>query len=186
MGKHVLSACMFAFVLSFASAAQATPKATGGKMVAYAMPLVAGSIAVWKDDWTGVAQLAVVTTLSVGTAWGIKQIVRERRPYASRTDYSTGWDSFPSTTSALASAPSSFVWSRYGWKWGLPLFIISKYTSYSLDKARKNRIWDGLASTAISWGYNQVITTRYHPISGFQSDLQAGPNGIYASLNYRW
>jgi hypothetical protein len=175
-----LSACLLALLLSFTSAAEATPSGTSGKAVAFAMPVVATGIAVWKDDWTGVAQLAVVTTLSVGTAYGLKQIVRERRP-----DHS-GWDSFPSTTSALASAPSSFVWNRYGWEWGLPLFIISKYTSYSMDRAKKNRIWDGLASTVISWGYNELITTRFHPRYGFYSDLQAGPDGIYASVNYRW
>ena len=31
------------------------------------MPAVAAGIAVWKKDWTGMAQLAVVTGLTVGT-----------------------------------------------------------------------------------------------------------------------
>ena len=159
MGRSVLSACLLVFALSFTSAAgdtlptttspttpSATPlfppgKATAGKAIAYAMPLVAGGIALWKDDWTGMAQLAVVTTLTVGTAYGIKHLVRECRPFEKPcTHGGPGWDSFPSTTSALASAPSSFIWNRYGWEWGLPLFIISKYTSYSLDKARQNHL----------------------------------------------
>ncbi|MBU6299024.1 MAG: hypothetical protein KGJ79_07660 [Alphaproteobacteria bacterium] len=186
MNRSVSTACALAVALCFTSVAQATPSATGGKAVAYAMPLVAAGIATWKDDWTGLAQLTVVTVLTVGTAYGLKQIVRERRPDASRTDHSTGWDSFPSTTSALASAPSSFVWHRYGWEWGVPLFIVSKYTSYSLDKARKNRIWDGLASTVISFGYNALITTQYRKPYGFYSDMEAGPDGVFVTANYRW
>jgi len=186
MSRSVLSACLFALALSLASSAQATPSAISGEAVAYAMPAVAAGIAVWKKDWTGMAQLAVVTGLTVGTAYGLKQIVRERRPYQDPLDHSTGWDSFPSTTSALASAPSSFVWQRYGWKLGLPLFIISKYTSYSLDRARKNRIWDGLASTALAIGYNEIFTTRYRPRSSYYTSFDAGPNGVYASLHYSW
>jgi hypothetical protein len=150
------------------------------------MPAFAAGLAIWKDDKTGLAQLVVVTALTVGTAYGLKQIVRERRPYQNPLDHSTGWDSFPSTTSALASAPSSFVWNRYGWEWGLPVFIISKYTSYDLDHARKNRIWDGLASTALAIGYNQLITTRYRSHYGIETSVDGGPGGVYGNITYRW
>ncbi|MDE1937414.1 MAG: hypothetical protein KGI68_00205 [Alphaproteobacteria bacterium] len=185
MSKSTLSVCLLALVLSFTSSANAQ-SAESGKIVSYAVPAFAVGVTVWKRDWTGLAQLTVVTALSVGTAYGLKQLVRERRPYQNPLDHSTGWDSFPSTTSALAAAPSSFLWSRYGWEWGLPTFIVSKYVPYSLDKARKNRIWDGLASTVISWGYNELITTRYHKPYGFYSDLQASPDGVFVSANYRW
>jgi len=187
MGRNVWLACLFAFVLSLTSSAQATPSAASGEAVAYAMPVVAAGITVWKKDWTGLAQLVVVTGLTVGTAYGIKQIVRECRPFAHPCAHdSNDWDSFPSTTSALASAPSSFVWQRYGWKLGLPLFIISKYTAYSLDRSKKNRIWDGLASTVIAIGYNELITTRYHPRNSYYTSFDAGPDGVYASLHYNW
>lgn len=187
MDKRGLAAVSGALALFLTSPAQAAPWAASGEAVAYAMPAIAVGIATWKHDWTGVAQLTVVTGLTVGTAYGLKQIVRECRPFEKPcSPNGPGWDSFPSTTSALASAPSSFVWQRYGWEWGLPLFIISKYTSYSLDRAKKNRIWDGLASTVLAFGYNEIFTTRYHERRSFYTSLDAGPDGVYASVHYRW
>jgi hypothetical protein len=48
--------------------------------VAIALPLVAGGISVWKDDWTGVKQLGVVTLATVGTSYGLNHITHEWRP----------------------------------------------------------------------------------------------------------
>jgi len=180
-----------AFVLAAAVVAApsaATTLSASGKAVAYALPAFAAGLTYYKKDVKGFAQLLVVTGLTYGTAYGLKQLVRERRPYQDRFDHSTGWDSFPSTTSAIASAPSQFVWARYGWEWGLPLFVLSKYPSYTLNKDKQNRIWDGLATMAISWSYNRIFTTRYKPKArGFYTSLDAMEgNGMYLSLGYRW
>jgi hypothetical protein len=81
---------------------------TLGTGVAIALPVVAGGIALYKHDKVGVAQLLVESALTVGTAYALKNIVRERRPDGS--DYK----SFPSETTALAASGSSFLWRRYG------------------------------------------------------------------------
>ncbi len=162
---------------------------TSGKAVAYAMPVLAAGITIYKKDWNGLAQLTFVTGLTYLTAYGLKQVVRECRPYAKPcAPGGPGWDSFPSTTSAIASAPSSFVWQRYGWEWGLPMFIVSKYPSYALDKARQNRIWDGLASTGIAWGLNAIFTPRYHERDkpGPYSEFDGMGDGLFATVGYRW
>jgi hypothetical protein len=159
------------------------------------MPAVALGVAAYHKDWKGVAQLTVVTGLTYGTAYALKQIVRSCRPYAKiPTGGCAGgaWDSFPSTTSALASGPSSFVWNRYGWEWGLPLFVVSKYPSWALQKAHQNKIWDGLATTGIAWGLNQIFTTRYHNPEiyerrGVYTEFQsANDGGLFATVGYRW
>jgi membrane-associated phospholipid phosphatase len=166
---------------------------TSGKAVAYAMPVFAGGVAIYKKDWKGLVELSVTTALTYGTAYGIKQIVKSCRPYRKPCVHGgTGWDSFPSTTAAIASAPSSFLWNRYGWEWGLPAFVISKYPSYALQKSRKNKLVDGLASTAISWGYNTLLVDRYHKHwdqyaeRGFYSDLDGDTEGVYARAGYRF
>lgn len=151
------------------------------------MPVIAGGVAIYKRDWKGLAQMTVVTGLTYATAYGLKQIVRERRPWQPYGDHSYTWDSFPSTTSAIASGPSSFMWHRYGWEWGLPMFIVSKYPSYALQKAKQNRIWDGLATTAIAFGYNEIFTTRYRKERGFSTSLDSTEDGgMHVSLAYRW
>ncbi|NIK88695.1 hypothetical protein FHS83_002013 [Rhizomicrobium palustre] len=161
MKKAFAAACM----VLFAMRAEAFPYKESGQAVAYAMPAIAITVALSKHDYKGLAQLTVVTGLTYGTAYALKQIVRSCRPYAKIPGGGCAggaWDSFPSTTSALASGPSSFMWNRYGADWGIPMFIVSKYPSWAMQKAKKNKLWDGLATTAISFGYNQIFTTRYH------------------------
>ena len=189
MSRSVFAACAFA-VLSCVpaqAAASATTSniGTAGTYIAIALPVVAGGIAVWKDDWTGVKQLTAVTVLTVGTAYALKHLVRECRPFAHPCSHdSSNWDSFPSDTSALASAPAAFLWHRYGWEYGVPAFATSLFVGYSRVHDKKHHFWDTLASTAISFGYNELITTRFHPRNTFYSSLDASPDGIYASLHY--
>jgi len=158
-----------------------------GKAVAYSMPAVAAGVAVYKRDWQGLAELAVVTGLTYGTAYGLKHLVRDCRPFAKPCTHDGGdWDSFPSTTSAISSAPSAFMWRRYGWEWGLPMFVISKYPGFAMDKAKQNKLLDGLAVTAISWGYNAIFTTRYHANRGFHTDLEGDAGGAYVRVAYQF
>ena len=166
---------------------------TSAKAVSYAMPVFAGGVAVYHKDWDGLLKLSVTTALTYGTAYGLKHLVRSCRPYEKPCVHGgSGWDSFPSTTTAIASAPSSFLWTRYGWEWGLPAFVISKYPSWALQKAHRNKLWDGLATTAISWGWNTLLVDRYHKpwtqvaSRGFYSDLDGDSGGVYAQVGYRF
>lgn len=193
MKKALAAACLLGFIVP----AQAFPYEDSGKAVALAMPAIAATVAISKKDYKGLAQLTVVTGLTYGTAYALKQIVKSCRPYAkipSGGCAGGAWDSFPSTTSALASAPSSFMWRRYGWEWGVPMFVISKYPSWSMQKAHKNKLWDGLATTAISFGWNQIFTTRYRKPweveqeRGWSSDFSGAEDGHggLASVSYRY
>jgi len=186
--KRRIVACALAGILYGALPAQASSTMeSAGTGVAIALPLVAGGITVWKDDFRGTAQLALSTFLTVGTVYGIKHFVRECRPFAEPCAHnSKDWDSFPSDTSALAFAPAQFLWQRYGWQYGVPAYAAAAFVGYSRVDAKKHHWWDVATSAAISLGYNELITTRYHPRNSLYTDLQASPDGVYASLNYRW
>jgi membrane-associated phospholipid phosphatase len=112
-----------------------------GTGVAIAMPLIAGGISVYKHDWTGVAQLGAETVLTVGTAYALKQFVKERRPDGS------DFQSFPSDTTALSASGSSYLWGRYGWSYGLPAFFATQFVSYSRVQAKQHHWYDTLASS---------------------------------------
>lgn len=173
--------------------ADAFPYKASGQAVAYAMPVIAGGVTIYKKDWNGLAQLTIVTGLTYLSAYSLKQIVRSCRPYAKPcTPGGSGWDSFPSTTSAIGSASSSFMWRRYGWQWGVPMFVASAYPSYALQKSRQNKLWDGVGSTAIAFGLNFILTPRYQSRDeekrdrrGFYRDFEGG-DGLFASVGYRW
>ena len=153
---------------------------TAGSAVAVALPLFAGGVALYKGDWTGAAMLTADTVASVGTAYALKSIVRERRPDGS--DYR----SFPSDTSALASSGSSFLWGRYGWEWGLPAFAASQFVSYSRVQAKKHHWYDTIAGSAISISYAAIFTQRYHRNRNIYSDLDVSPDGAELRVGFRF
>jgi membrane-associated phospholipid phosphatase len=153
---------------------------TLGTGVAIAMPVVAGLIAWHKDDDMGLAQLGVETLLTVGTAYGLKNLVREERPDGS------GRNSFPSETTALSASGSSFLWGRYGWQYGLPAFFATQFVSYSRVQARQHRWYDTLASSAIAAGYGYVLTTPFKRRYNIDTSLSASPDGAYLHLAYSW
>jgi membrane-associated phospholipid phosphatase len=153
---------------------------TAGTAVAIAVPLIAGGISIYKHDWTGVAQLGTETIMTVGTAYALKQFVKERRPDG------TDFQSFPSDTTALSASGSSYLWGRYGWRYGLPAFAATQFVSYSRVQARKHHWYDTLASSAIAAGYGYVITTPFKKRYGVRTDLSASPDGAYVRLSYDW
>ena len=153
---------------------------TIGTGVAIALPLVAGGITLLKHDRVGAAQLVVESALTVGTAFALKQIVKERRPNGS--DYK----SFPSDTTAIAAAGSSFLWARYGWQYGLPAFFATQFVSYSRVQARQHHWYDTLASSAIAAGYGYVLTTPFKRVPRLHTSLSASPDGASFNLSYNF
>lgn len=153
---------------------------TLGTGIAIALPLVAGGIALYNNDRKGVAQLLVETALTVGTAYALKNTVREKRPDGS--DYR----SFPSDTTALAASGSSFLWGRYGWEYGLPATALTQFVSYSRIQARQHRWYDTLTSSAIAAGYSYVLTTPFKRKYNVDTSLSAAPDGAVVRLSYAW
>src|SRR5450432_1305005 len=148
MKKHLI-AVLLCPLLAFCAPAQAAltsrQKAIEdlGTGVAIALPMIAGGITLFKNDRKGSLQLITETFLTVGTAYALKNIVRERRPDGS------AYQSFPSDTTALAASGSSFLWRRYGWEYGLPAFAATQFVSWSRIQAKQHHWYDTLASSAI-------------------------------------
>src|SRR3569833_1082877 len=144
-------------LLTISGPALASGIESAGTGVAIALPLIAGGISLYKDDRTGLAQLTVDTVATVGTAFALKQFVREQRP--DNSDF----ESFPSDTSALAFAPAQFLWDRYGWEYGLPAYAAAGFVGWSRVDAKRHHWYDVAASAGISFGVSKIFTTRYKP-----------------------
>jgi membrane-associated phospholipid phosphatase len=176
------SAILFALLLlgAFQQSARADTLETAGTGIAIALPLVAGGITLYKHDRMGSAQLVAETLLTVGTAYGLKQIVRERRPDGS--DY----QSFPSDTTALAASGSSFLWGRYGWQYGLPAFALTQFVSFTRVNAKKHHWYDTMASSALAAGYGYIVTTPFQKRYNITTSLDAAPDGGMLHLSYNF
>jgi len=109
-----------------AKAASTSNVETAGKVVAFALPVVAVGISLGHhEDWDGVAELGVSTAATLGAAYLLAHVVREQRP-----DHSD-FHSFPSDTAALAYAPADYLWARYGWQYGLPAYAAATFVGFS-------------------------------------------------------
>ena len=181
--KIQLPCLILALTMALAPAAQAAGSKTietAGTGIAIAMPIIAGGIAFEKQDRMGLAQLFAVTAMTVGTAYGLKQFVRERRPDGS------DFQSFPSDTTALSASGSAFLWGRYGWRYGLPAMLATQFVSYSRVQAKQHHWYDTLASSAIAAGYSYALTTPFKRRYNVNTSLNASPDGAYLLVSYEW
>lgn len=154
---------------------------SAGTGLAIALPVIAAGIAWQKDDarlgWT---ELAAETLLTVGTSYGLKQVVHEERPNGSDDQ------SFPSDTTALAASGSSFLWGRYGWQYGLPATLLTGLVAYSRVQARDHHWYDTAASVGISAVYGFIVTTPFQRRYHVQTDLTPLHDGAQVRLSYAW
>ena len=150
-----------------------------GTGVAIALPVIAGGITLAKEDWKGSAQLTVDTVTTLGIAYGLKQVIRERRPDGS------DFESMPSDTSALAFAPAQFLWDRYGWRYGVPAYAAATFVAWSRVDANKHHWYDVTASAALAFGVSKIFTTRYQA-PGLRYGVTPTDGGLYAALEYRF
>lgn len=158
--------------------AMAKTTETLGTDVAIALPVIAGGITLIKNDWTGAAELTLDTLLTVGTAYGLKHVIREKRPDGS------DFKSMPSDTAALGFAPAQFLWDRYGWEYGLPAYAAAGFVAWSRVDARKHHWYDVAASAGLSFGISKLITTEYHGPWAYDVGMTNG--GTYARVEYRF
>lgn len=57
--------------------------------------------------------------------------------------------SFPSMHTSTSFAAAAFIQRRYGWKWGLPSYILSTYVGWTRVYGKKHDWWDVAAGAAI-------------------------------------
>lgn len=176
----MVAAVMAALVTAPVGAATNQSLGDVGTGVAIALPIAAAGISWWKNDWQGIGQLAFTTGATVGTSLLLKQFVKEERP-----DFSDD-RSFPSDTAALAFAPASYLFYRYGWEYGAPAYAAAIFSGYTRVATDEHHWWDVAASAGIAWGYTFVFTSRWHPPYNLNSDLEVTPHSALITLAYKW
>lgn len=181
MNRTIVGAC--ALVLAATPALAGSPHDSiekAGVDVAIALPVVAGGITLYKNDWQGLLQFAAVTGATVGTAFLLKHVVHEERPDGANDQ------SFPSDTAALAFAPASYMWDRYGWQYGAPAYAAAAFVGYSRVESKNHHWWDVATSAGMAWGFSRIITSRYHDYSNLQAGLYATPEAAFVSVDYKF
>lgn len=130
-----------------------------GDILEYAMPAMAlTSTFIWRDDTHPTWQFVKSLGTAVGVAYILKQTIEKERP--DNGDHKR-YDSFPSghTTSAFTSA--AFMERRYGWKVGIPAYVVAGYVGWSRVYSERHDWWDVLGGAAIGTASSYIFTKAY-------------------------
>lgn len=103
-------------------------------------------VALAKHDTDGLKQLGLSTATCLAVNYGLELCIKKDRPDG------TGHHAFPSTHTAVATNGTTFLWKRYGWKWGVPAAAVSSYVAWGRVHTDRHDWWDVLGGTAIGVG----------------------------------
>ena len=112
-------------------------------------------VAIAKHDTEGLKQLGLSTATCLAVNYGLELCIRKDRPDG------TGHHAFPSTHTAVAFNGSTFLMKRYGWKWGVPAYVVSTYVAWGRVHSDRHDWWDVLGGAAIGAGAAFVFTRPF-------------------------
>lgn len=98
---------------------------TSGDVGAVLLPVAGLTAILIEKDWQGLKQGALAGITTLGVTYALKYAVKKERP-----DHSDN-HSFPSMHTSVSFTAASFIQRRYGWKWGLPAYVVSTYVGWS-------------------------------------------------------
>lgn len=153
---------------------------TSTDVVLVAMPVATLAGVLIAKDWEGLKQGCFTALATVGTTYILKGVVHEQRP-----DRST-WDSFPSGHTAATFATAGFLQRRYGWKFGVPAYVLSTYVGWGRCFARRHHVWDVVAGAAIGSAAAYIFTTPWAKRHDFSMAPVATDThlGLTASMSF--
>ena len=171
--KNVFKISLYVIVLVFLlfatgkSLAQSKAIETAGDVLLFTLPATALTGSLIGKDYRGTWQFTKGALLNQAVTIGLKYSLNKNRPY------SNGDRAFPSGHTSTTFQSAAFIQRRYGWKFGVPAYVLAVFTGYSRLNAQKHDGWDVLAGAVIGIGSAYLFTTAYqkeHMELSFASD----------------
>ncbi len=128
---------------------------TSGDIFFVALPAAALSATLIKGDSKGTWQFAKGFLANTAVTMTLKLLIDKQRPNMENNN------AFPSGHTSVTFQSASFIQRRYGWKYGIPAYILSSYTGFTRVNADKHDVTDILACAAIGIGSTYLFTTPY-------------------------
>lgn len=184
--KHLIFLSIFIFVsLSIqAQTLQVTGSRkairTSGDVLVFITPAACLATTLALQDWQGLKQGALAGVSTLGVTYALKYLVKKERP--DRSDH----HSFPSMHTSVSFTGAAFIQRRYGWKWGVPAYLVSTYVGWSRVYGKKHDWWDVAAGAALGLGSAYIFTRPFAQKHNLSISPVAGDGhyGVYASLTF--
>jgi len=151
-----------------------------GDIMAAVTPLACMTSVLVLQDWQGLKQGAFAAATTLGISYGLKYLVDKERPDKS-DDHS-----FPSLHTSISFTGAAFIQKRYGWKWGVPAYLVSTYVGWSRVYGKKHDWWDVAAGAALGVGSAYLFTRPFAKKTNLSLSPVAGDGhyGFHASLTF--
>ena len=143
---------------------------TTGDVLLFTLPATALTGSLIAKDYKGTWQFAKGFALNQAFTIGLKYATDKKRPF------NNGDRAFPSGHTSTTFQSAAFIQKRYGWKYGVPAYVLAGFTGYSRINAQKHDGWDVLAGAAVGIGSAYLFTTPYqkeHMELTFASDADS-------------
>jgi len=155
--QHTLIAVLLLFGVRTASAQQIVEDI--GHYAQLGLPIAAAGISIIKNDKQGVVQLAKTVVVESVLVYSLKQVIDRERPNGGRF-------AFPSGHTALSFTSATYLYKRYGWRYGVPATVVASFVGYSrygIDEP-VHYFSDVAAGAAIGIITSLLLTSRYENI----------------------
>lgn len=129
-----------------------------GDVLNYSMPIATGLTTIIIGDKKGTWQFAKGFATNLALTYGLKYAINKPRP-----EGATDGHAFPSGHTSVAFQSASFIQRRYGWKYGIPAYLLSGFVAYSRLEGLNDRHdgWDVLGGIIVGVGSTYLFTTPY-------------------------
>ncbi len=134
------------------------------------------------DDEEGFWQLAKSVSANLTATWVLKYAINKPRP-----EGVTEGLAFPSGHTSFAFQGAAFLQRRYGWKYGIPAYILAGLVGYSRIEGLNDRHdgWDVLAGAIVGIGSTYLFTTPYLR-KHFDISFQSGGGSYALGIVYKF
>lgn len=137
---------LFCCLISINTKAQNFDYEKLGDNLQIALPVSAfASTFIWKDNQKAQSQFIKTMGTSFIVTHGLKILINKERPNGG--DYS-----FPSGHTSAAFTGAAFIEKRYGYKVGVPAYLLASFVGWSRVNANKHDYWDVLGGIIIGYG----------------------------------
>lgn len=126
-----------------------------------ALPASAYVLTLMEDDDDGAWQLAKSLGLSAVSTLALNSVIDKNSPNG-KSD-----DAFPSGHATIAFSAAAFVQKRYGWKKGIPAYLVASYTGWLRVETDDHDYADVISGAAVG------VISSYFFTDPFGDDIQA-------------
>jgi len=162
------------FFLLFSSLSSKNNYELGGDLLQGIFPAASMGLTVLNKDPDGRKMFYKGSVLTIASTYLLKISINKKRPNGG------GW-SFPSGHTSWAFSNAAFIHKRYGYKLGIPAFLLASFVGWSRVES-KNHYWNDVV-----WGAVLGTACSYYSTSRFilNSTPDVMNNQIFINLSIK-